>query len=646
MSEDKQEKAQDKSRWSLWVVVIIFACLFFVLAGFFALLSQLPANVVARGVTVGQVDLGGLSKEQAERIVTKQIETMENHGVSFVYKNVSLNLASVNHSLTNPEISNVIFDYDSETTVQKALSMGRTGNRLNQIFSRLYLRLFGIKIEPTYSFVSEEALNFLRENLSTYETEFKNAALQVKNNSNLELSIQEESAGKSFNYQLALKELKNRLDNFDLSDISLKLEEAKPTITKAEAEKKTGEVSEILSKGKITFQSGDKNFIVEPGEWAQWLVLKKEKNKLVVAVDEDKLKNYLQTKVFSEIETDFEEAKFVIENGKVKEFKPGQSGKKINLIVVLKSVEEALLNNGDRNIILVMETVDPELTLEKVNSFGVRELLGVGKTNFKGSSANRKKNIAAGAKILNGILIAPGEVFSTITRLKPIDETNGYVPELVIKGSKTVPEFGGGLCQVSTTLFRAVLSSGLPVLERAAHAYRVSYYEPPVGVDATIYDPSPDFRFINDTGNYILVQGRIEGTELIFEFWGTKDGRSVKKTDPQVYNIKAPPEAKLIETLDLPVGQKKCTESAHAGADAIFNYTITYTDGTIKDQEFKSHYRPWGSVCYIGVEKLTEPAETDSLLTSTSTVPDAPNSPQGQATVASSTAVTSIVVTP
>lgn len=646
MSEDKQEKAQDKSRWSLWVVVIIFACLFFILAGFFALLSQLPANVVARGVTVGQVDLGGLSKEQAERIVTKQIETMENHGVSFVYKNVSLNLASVNHSLTNPEISNVIFDYDSEATVQKALSMGRTGNRLNQIFSRLYLRLFGIKIEPTYSFVSEEALNFLRENLSTYETEFKNAALQVKNNPNLELSIQEESAGKSFNYQLALKELKNRLDNFDLSDISLKLEEAKPTITKAEAEKKTGEVSEILSKGKITFQSGDKNFIVEPGDWAQWLVLKKEKNKLVVAVDEDKLKSYLQTKVFSEIETDFEEAKFVIENGKVKEFKPGQSGKKINLIVVLKSVEEALLNNGDRNIILVMETVDPELTLEKVNSFGVRELLGVGKTNFKGSSANRKKNIAAGAKILNGILIAPGEVFSTITRLKPIDETNGYVPELVIKGSKTVPEFGGGLCQVSTTLFRAVLSSGLPVLERAAHAYRVSYYEPPVGVDATIYDPSPDFRFINDTGNYILVQGRIEGTELIFEFWGTKDGRSVKKTDPQVYNIKAPPEAKLIETLDLPVGQKKCTESAHAGADAIFNYIITYTDGTIKDQEFKSHYRPWGSVCYIGVEKLTEPAETDSLLTSTSTVPAAPNSPQGQATAASSTAVTSTVVTP
>lgn len=644
MPEDKQEKKQNKSRWPLWVVVIIFACLFFVLVGFFALLSQLPANVIARGVTIGQVDLGGLSKDQAQRIIERQTETIENHGVSFVYKNVSLNLGSVNHSLINPEISNVIFDYDVEATVDKALSLGRTGNSLNQVFNRLYLRLFGVKIQPTYSFSSDEALKFLQTNLATYETAFKNAALQIEETPNLEVSVTEESAGKTFNYELALKELKKRLDNLDLLDVSLRLEEVQPSLFKAEAEKKIDEISEMLAKGKIVFQSGDKKFEVQPVDWAKWLIIKKEKNKILLAVDEEKLKVFFQTKIFPEIETDFEEAKFVIENGKVKEFKSGQSGKKINLAAALKSVEETLFDGGNRNIGLVMETVDPELTLAKVNSFGIKELLGVGKTNFKGSSANRKKNIAVGAKILSGTLIAPGEVFSTITRLKPIDETNGYVPELVIKGSKTIAEYGGGLCQVSTTLFRAVLSSGLPVLERAAHAYRVSYYEPPVGVDATIYDPSPDFRFVNDTGNYILVQGRIEGTELIFEFWGTKDGRVVKKTDPQVYNIKAPPEAKLIETLDLPVGQKKCTESAHAGADAIFDYTITYVDGTIKNQEFKSRYRPWGAVCYIGVEKLSEPTEIDSLLTVTSsTVPVAPSSSDGSETVIPATVVTSTI---
>jgi len=158
-------------------------------------------------------------------------------------------------------------------------------------------------------------------------------------------------------------------------------------------------------------------------------------------------------------------------------------------------------------------------------------------------------------------------------------------------------------------------------LERANHAYRVSYYEPPVGIDATIYDPAPDFKFINDTANHILVQTKIDGDNLIFQFWGAKDGRSVRRTDPKVYNIKSPPPSKLVETLDLPVGQKKCTEKAHAGADASFTYTVAYADGTIKTQDFVSRYRPWGEVCMIGVEKLSEPATTDGFLSATSTAP-------------------------
>ena len=132
-----------------------------------------------------------------------------------------------------------------------------------------------------------------------------------------------------------------------------------------------------------------------------------------------------------------------------------------------------------------------------------------------------------------------------------------------------------------------------------------------MGIDATIYDPKPDLKFLNDTGNYILIQARIEGDELIFEFWGTKDGRVAVQSEPIVFNRTSPPPAKLIETLDLPVGKKKCTERAHAGADAIFTYTITYIDGVVKTQEFKSHYKPWGEVCLIGVEKLSEPILED-----------------------------------
>ena len=184
-----------------------------------------------------------------------------------------------------------------------------------------------------------------------------------------------------------------------------------------------------------------------------------------------------------------------------------------------------------------------------------------------------------------------------------IDGSNGYLTELVIKGDKTVPEYGGGLCQVGTTVFRGALDSGLPITERRNHSYRVSYYEP-AGTDATIYDPAPDFKFVNDTGNYILIQSRVEGDDLYFDFWGVNDGRIASTTDPVIYNIVKPPPTKIIETDSLAPGEKKCTESAHSGADAYFDYTVIYPENStttpIKTRRFSSHYIPWQAVCLVG----------------------------------------------
>jgi vancomycin resistance protein YoaR len=166
-------------------------------------------------------------------------------------------------------------------------------------------------------------------------------------------------------------------------------------------------------------------------------------------------------------------------------------------------------------------------------------------------------------------------------------------------------------------MFRTAIKSGLPITMRRNHSYRVSYYEP-AGTDAAVYDPWPDVRFLNDTNNHILIQTRIEGDDIYFDFWGTKDGRIVEKTDPVIYNITRPGPTKTIETLDLPVGVKKCTERAHNGADAYFDYKVTYpiseatTTPEIKEERFSSHYVPWQEVCLIGVEKLLE-EETETI---------------------------------
>jgi len=259
--------------------------------------------------------------------------------------------------------------------------------------------------------------------------------------------------------------------------------------------------------------------------------------------------------------------------------------------------------------------------LPKDKCRGIKEIIGTGHSNFAGSPKNRRHNIAVGAAAVNGLLLKPGEEFSLVKTLGEVEARTGYLPELVIKENKTIPEYGGGLCQVGTTVFRAALNSGLPITARRNHSYRVAYYEP-AGMDAAVYIPNPDVRFLNDTGSYVLIQARIEGNDFYFDFWGLKDTRKITVSKPVVYNIVRPASTKIVETTDLAPGQKKCTEKAHNGADAYFDYTVVYNPGTadekIEEKRFSSHYVPWQEVCLIGVTKLSS-AIVSSTTISTST---------------------------
>jgi len=304
----------------------------------------------------------------------------------------------------------------------------------------------------------------------------------------------------------------------------------------------------------------------------------------------------------------------------VAEFVASQEGRTIDIKFSTENIEKLLTDSADLKSELTISVVKPKTSNQDVNDLGIVEVIGIGESDFKGSPVNRVHNIGVGAKWLNGMLIAPGEEFSLVKALGEIDGEHGYRQELVIKGDKTIPEYGGGLCQIGTTVFRAALASGLPITERRNHSYRVVYYEP-AGMDATIYNPWPDLKFINDTGKYVLMQTRIEGTKLYFDFWGTKDGRVAMTTQPVIYNIVAPPAKKVIKTTDLAPGTTKCTERAHNGADAKFDYRVQYPNqAEPKEVIFYSHYVPWQEVCLLGVTAEELAAEQNSG-EATTTVP-------------------------
>ena len=201
----------------------------------------------------------------------------------------------------------------------------------------------------------------------------------------------------------------------------------------------------------------------------------------------------------------------------------------------LTVLTEALQNSNHSPLIVSLPgaLTEPKIKSADIDKLGVKELIGTGTTNFKGSPKNRIYNIKRALEQFQSIIIAPNEEFSFVHYLGEVDGEHGYLPELVIRNNKTEPEFGGGICQVSSTVFRAAIYSGMKITERRNHSYPVQYYKP-YGLDATVYLPKPDFRFQNNTGHHIMMQSEIVGDTLNFRFFGTDDGRTTTLDGPHI----------------------------------------------------------------------------------------------------------------
>jgi vancomycin resistance protein YoaR len=290
---------------------------------------------------------------------------------------------------------------------------------------------------------------------------------------------------------------------------------------------------------------------------------------------------------------------FIVDNGKVQEFTPSKDGVVVNEDLLLTQIKAL---PSEINIPVIKTS--PKINNKDVNNLGIDTLLGVGFSNFKGSIPNRIHNVNLAQTKFKGVLIPPNEVISFNDVLGDVSSYTGYKSAYVIMGGKTVLGDGGGVCQVSTTLFRAALAAGLPIVERRAHAYRVGYYEQGFGpgLDATVYSPTTDFKFKNDTEAYILLQPTIDLTNLTlkFEIYGTSDGRIATTSKPVITSSSAPAEDLYQDDPTLKTGVVKQIEHRAYGAKVVFDYKVTRADETLIDQRFVSSYRPWQAVYLRG----------------------------------------------
>lgn len=612
-----------KNRW-----LISFAAGFFVFVGL--LVGTVSAyefyyqDKIYPGIIIGNIDLSGKTKAEALFTLRKSADQFLRQGLFFKYKNKEVVVNPVIVSTNDLGLINEILIFDLEDAINQAYAAGRNQSLLPNLTSQLKVLLNKKQIKIDYELDKEELKDILISNFSSLENPGEDAKFDIKFvMGKINVKTVPEKLGKSFNYDAAIMEMENNVKLFLGSPVEMYMKTDYPKIKSAQIEVEIPKIKELFkifplklayqceAKGEagLLCDSEKKELEIQAKLFADWVEVDLDNNFVNVKINQDKISAYLE-EVAGEVDIQAKDAKFKLEDNRVAEFQKSIDGIALNIKKSIDNIEDAILNQATSTADLIIEVAIAKNNVGDINDLGVKKLIGIGKSNFSGSPKNRRHNIAIGAEAVNLILIKPEEEFSLVVALGKINASAGYLQELVIKGNKTVPEYGGGLCQIATTIFRVALDAGLPITERRSHAYRVFYYEP-AGTDATIYSPKPDVRFINDTGSYILIQTDIQGDELIFEFWGDAGGREVEISEPKIFNIVSPGPTKFIETEDLDPGKKRCTESSHKGADAEFTRKIIYSDGEIKEEVWESHYRPWRAVCLIGKEIEEDSKETE-----------------------------------
>jgi len=569
-------------------------------------------NKVFDGVRIGELSLAGKTQEQTKVLVQAKTDKLADQGIEFYFKDKSYLLEPIISAGESSGLAYELWQFEPASIADELYHLGRSGSWWQNTKARINLFIFGSSGSIGYQFKEEETRSELQKKFRPFESPGKDASLVWKNG---EFKISEEESGWVFDYQSALDKLKMDLAAIADNKIELNLRVDQPAVTKTEAEFLRGPAKEIIRLAPVTlvferpdYYQGRKKFMqtewpINQEQLKNWLKIKKDSAGIYLGINQEVAGEFLK-KIAEAIDTPAQDARFEIKDGRVSEWQSSTDGFVLNIEESGNQIEKLLIAEKAQKINLVLSVDKSKITNNNVNDLGIQQLIGLGESNFSGSPKNRRHNISVGAESLNGLLVKPGEEFSLLAALGEINGETGYKPELVIKGDETIAEYGGGLCQISTTMFRLAINAGLPITQRRNHSYRVGYYEP-AGTDATIYSPWPDLKFVNDTGNYLLLQTRIEGDNLIFEFWGTSDARIVETTKPVIYNITAPGEPKYMETGKLPVGEKKKIETAHNGADAYFKRTVRWPETSGKEtleETWQAHYIPWREVWLVGKE--------------------------------------------
>lgn len=553
------------------------------------------------GISVASLSLSGLKPVNGEQLVAQVIKKRVGQRLTLSYNNQIFKL----------DLSDLATQTDLADKVAQAFALGH---------GQLYFK--PINIGLNYQF-NTAVTTQIEQIAKAVNNPAHNATIGVQNET---IVVNPSTQGQILD-QSALKWLITAyLNSGVLSATVLPMVNDYPKLTTQQADQIKTKL-ELIQKNSLTLTFDDQSWKITPSVLLGFIDLDQSQSNLLktslfnisevsigayhirdqkISLSNTRVEQYLKT-LATEIDQPVKEPVFSYEGTKVLSFVPPQDGLKLDLTQnsqkLIYYYDNLEGSSSASKLALIVDRVPPTNKLS--NEFGVKELVGQGKSLFAGSIVNRIYNIGLASSKINGILIKPREVFSFNNTVGDITAASGFKQAYVIKSGRTVLDDGGGVCQVSTTLFRAALNAGLPIVTRTAHAYRVGYYEQsyPPGLDATIFYPSVDFQFKNDTDHYLLIQTEVVGVSLTINLFGTSDGRKVAISNPKVLSQTPPlPEIRQDDPT-LAKGQIKQVDWPAWGAKVIFDRTVTKNGQAVINETFTSNYRSWQAVYLVGTKE-------------------------------------------
>jgi len=562
------------------------------------------AGRIFPGVSVAGVDLSGMTPSDAAVKLNQTLSYPINGKILFRYGEKAW--------VATPAQLGMVFD--PSLSAVTAYDLGRRGGLFGALAGQIRAGGAGANVPPVILFDQRVAFQYLSQIASQIDQPVMEAGLKLEGTN---VVTQPGQVGHELKIDATLIYLGSQLQTFTDGEVQLVVQEIQPQIldVSGQADVARQILSQPLTLAIPNAGSSDPGPYVYTAEiLANLIGVQPIRNGdqvgVQVVLNPTALRDLLVA-IKSNVDRLPANAKFIFndETLQLDLTEDSRIGRTMDVEASIQAINDALLR-GEHTVNLVINEAQPQVTGTTTGQqLGITELIWQETSYFYGSSQERIQNIQAASARFHGVLVAPGETFSMGATMGDVSLDNGFAEALIIYGGRTIKGVGGGVCQVSTTLFRAVFNAGFPIVERTPHAYRVSYYEKTIsgavdprlaGLDATVYFPLVDFKFTNDSPYWILMETYMGNGSLTWKFYSTKDGRSVTYDTTGPVNVVSAPPPSFEVNPELKKNEMKQVDWSANGADVTVTRTV-WRDGSVLFQDTVStHYEPWRAVCEYG----------------------------------------------